>query len=393
MRSPRLAFVCADPGVPIFGTKGCSIHAQEILRGFLRRGWTVDLAAYRPGGSPPPDLAEVRILPLPSVSSADPGDRELGLLRANDTLRDLLAASNAYDLVYERHALFAHAGMEFAADRGIPGVLEVNAPLVEEQSRHRELVHLDEAVGRARRAFAAATALVAVSDEVAEYLRSRTHGPNRIHVIPNGVDPARFPEPTAVDGAGSRPFTVGFVGTLKAWHGLDILADAFARVLARLPEARLLVVGDGPERAAFLRRLEHLGASHAVRFTGAVSPDVIPNLLGSIDVATAPYPSLGDFYFSPLKVYEYMAARRATVASGIGQLRSLIVDGANGLLCRPGDPNALADAILRLHDDPGLRDRLGRAARETILAAHTWDHVVDRTLAAAGVRRELARAA
>jgi starch synthase len=78
-----------------------------------------------------------------------------------------------------------------------------------------------------------------------------------------------------------------------------------------------------------------------------------------------------------------MAARRPVVASRIGQLRSLIVDGTNGLFCQPGHAGSLAEQILRLHDDPGLRQRLGAEARATILGAHTWQHVVQQILRAA----------
>lgn len=379
----HIAFVCADPGVPVFGSKGCSIHAQEILRGFLRMGGHVDLLAARPGGTPAPDLAPIRILPLPPIHGSGTAQRESALTAWNSVVTSQLQQSGPYDLIYERHALFAHAAMEFAAHHHIPGVLEVNAPLVEEQAKHRGLVHREEAEAAAHRSFAAASVLVAVSQEVADYLRRSTDRHERIHVIPNGVDPSRFPNPPATPTPTSRPFTVGFVGTLKSWHGLDVLADAFAVVRNRVPDARLVIVGDGPERTALEHRLSHLDANHATTFTGAVPPHAIPALLDSMDVAVAPYPALTDFYFSPLKVYEYMAAQRPVVASRIGQLRSLIVDGTNGLFCQPGHAGSLAEQILRLHDEPGLRQRLGAEARATILGAHTWGHVVHNILRAA----------
>ena len=81
-------------------------------------------------------------------------------------------------------------------------------------------------------------------------------------------------------------------------------------------------------------------------FTNAVAPEAVPGLLASIDAAVAPYPALGHFYFSPLKVYEYMAAGRAIVASRAGQLEELLEDGAHALLCPPGDAAALAEALL-----------------------------------------------
>jgi glycosyltransferase involved in cell wall biosynthesis len=99
-----------------------------------------------------------------------------------------------------------------------------------------------------------------------------------------------------------------------------------------------------------------------------------------MDVAVAPYPALPDFYFSPLKVFEYMAAGRPVVASAIGQLKELLEDGVNGMLVPPGNPAAIAAALERLYCDEELRGRLGQAAREKVVREHTWDNVAQRLL-------------
>lgn len=103
-------------------------------------------------------------------------------------------------------------------------------------------------------------------------------------------------------------------------------------------------------------------------------------MLTSMDVAVAPYPALDDFYFSPLKIFEYMAAGRAIVASAIGQIGDLITDGITGLLYPPGDTAALSAALQRLADDPVLRVQLGKAARQAVVQNHTWDGVAGRIL-------------
>jgi glycosyltransferase involved in cell wall biosynthesis len=267
----------------------------------------------------------------------------------------------------------------------------VNAPLIEEQAEHRTLVDRTAALHVAGRAFGAADALLAVSAEVAAYL-GRFPGPRgRIHVVPNGVDPARFP-------AGLRPslpgppgsYTVGFLGTLKPWHGLGTLAEAFALLRRRDPGARLLVVGDGPERAALEVGLEARGVRGAADLVGGVAPEEVPGFLASMDVAVAPYPELPNFYFSPLKVYEYMAAGLAVVASRLGQLAGLIRPGENGLLYTPGDVAGLAEALALLRRRPALRRRLGEAARADVHRDHTWDAVARRVLGLAGLRRAAA---
>jgi glycosyltransferase involved in cell wall biosynthesis len=97
-----------------------------------------------------------------------------------------------------------------------------------------------------------------------------------------------------------------------------------------------------------------------------------------MDVAVAPYPPQPNFYFSPLKVYEYMAAGLPVVASRIGQLAELIHDGIDGLLCPPGDAMSLARALEQLQQAPQLRASLGLAARESVLHNYTWHAVAQR---------------
>jgi glycosyltransferase involved in cell wall biosynthesis len=295
-----------------------------------------------------------------------------------------LERSGPYDLVYERYSLWSYAGMEYARAAGIPGVLEVNAPLIDEQATYRGLADLPGAVRVAERAFQSADAIVAVSQGVADYLGRFPGTRGRVHVIPNGVDPGRFPEnlaPTLPRIRGT--FTTGFVGTLKAWHGLSHLVEAFDSLHREEPGSRLLVVGTGPERDSLAEDLTRRGLASAATLTGAVRPEEIPGLLASMDAAVAPYPRQEEFYFSPLKVFEYMAAGLPVAASRIGQLENLIRDGEDGLLLPPGDSEALASALLRLARDPSLRARLGRAAKERARKEFSWATVTERILRAA----------
>jgi glycosyltransferase involved in cell wall biosynthesis len=379
----RIAYVSADPGVPVFGNKGSSVHVQAILGALGGLGVDIDLFAMRLGGERPPHLGHVGVHPLGPLPKADTAGRERAALRANPRLAAALERRGPFDLVYERQALWSFAAMEYARASGVPGLLEVNAPLIEEQATHRELVDRTGAERAAARAFAAASSLLAVSTGVASYLDGRPEARGRIHVLPNGVDPARFPRRVrSLRPAGE--FVVGFVGTLKPWHGLDVLVDAFAQLRRTRADARLLIVGDGPQRIALERRLAELGLREAARLTGAVSPSQVPILLSGVDAAVAPYPHLDRFYFSPLKLFEYMAAGLPVVASAVGQVAEMLEDGVTGLLCPPGDPGALAAALARVAEDTRLGDRLGRAARAQALLAHSWNAVAQRILSVAG---------
>jgi len=380
----RVAYVCADPGVPVFGAKGASLHVQGILRALAARGAFVELIARRTGGPMPDELrAHVRHHDLGSLPKGDPAARERAAQAGNPELEDLLRALGPLDLVYERYSLWSWAGMAFARERGIPGVLEVNAPLIEEQAAHRVLVDRPGAEAAARRTFATATACIAVSEPVNDHVRALGGRPEQIHTIGNGVDPARFPK-VARPRRGS-PFTVGFVGTLKPWHGLDTLGEAFARLHDRHPDCRLLVVGDGPQAPALRTALAARGRGPAATFTGALAASEVPAAYACMDVATAPYPALEPFYFSPLKVVEAMAAGLPVVASRVGALPELVVDGVTGRLTAPGDAGALAEALAELRADPSGAAALGAVGRRAALAAHTWSAVLDRVLKVAGL--------
>jgi glycosyltransferase involved in cell wall biosynthesis len=236
--------------------------------------------------------------------------------------------------------------------------------------RHRGQALPEAALLLERAAFAATSRIVAVSEELRDHLIADGADPRKITVVPNGVDVDTFaPEGEALPRALDAGFVVGFVGSLKAWHGIDVLASAFS-MLAVDPELHLLVVGDGP-MAGELERLDSALPGRVTR-VGLAPPGDVPAYLRRMHVAVAPYPQLDCFYFSPLKVLEYMASGRAIVASRIGQLQQLIRDGQTGLLVEPGSAWELAASVRRLRDDAELRTRLARSARLEAERHHTW---------------------
>lgn len=383
----RIAYICADAGVPVFGRKGSSIHVQEVIRALVGQGATAQLFATRLGGDPQADLADIPCHALPAPPTGDTRQREKAALAANGALPAMLQQRGPFDLVYERYSLWSHAGIGWARARGIAGLVEVNAPLIEEQATHRRLDDRAAAEANARTLFAAAHAIVAVSSGVAGYLEGFGVDRGKVRILPNGVDASRF---SGLAGRSADAFfTVGFIGTLKPWHGLGTLIEAAALARDRGCPVRLLIVGDGPERGAMEAMLYAAGLAEDAELTGAVDPTQIPALLAQMDVAVAPYPKLRDFYFSPLKIMEYMAAGTAIVASRIGDIDGLIQHQVTGLLCPPGDAIALADALARLHAEPATRARLGAAARAVAVRDLGWDRVAGETLALA--RREMSR--
>ena len=364
----RIAYVSVDPGIPVFGTKGASVHIQEVVRELIARGHDVTVHATRIGDDVPADLADLRVVPV-KVAKGDPAARERAQQDASAEMVTRILADGA-DLVYERYSLFSTVLARVTAASDAVGVLEVNAPLIDEQKKHRDMVDENGAWAALRAQVHAAAATICVSDPVSAWVRRHTDG-DRVHTVANGVSVTRIlPQPEDDD------VVVTFVGTLKPWHGTSVLIDAAG--MAREPWT-VRVVGDGPERAALEAQAARLGVD--VDFRGAVAPEEMPAHLAGSAIGVAPYPASvedGDQYFSPLKVYEYLAAGLPVVASSVGQLPGIITD--EGVLVAPSDPAALARALDRLAADPESRRAMGAKARERAVSDHSWSGVVDSIL-------------
>jgi glycosyltransferase involved in cell wall biosynthesis len=282
------------------------------------------------------------------------------------------------DFIYERYSLWAVAGMQVARRHSLPLVLEVNAPLAYEEQIYRAgLTFPPLARWVERRLWRNANVTIPVSEVLRQRMIAAGVAAERIHVLPNAVDTDLF-HPN-LDGHALRDclqigerFVIGFVGSFKGWHGVDLLLDAFHDLYQSDQSAHLLLVGDGPMREALQEQARNLGLQGAVTFAGGVPHAEIPQYLATMQLAIAPYPALEDFYYSPLKLFEYMAAGLAVVSSRIGQVAEIITDGVNGLLFAPGDRTGLVECIQRLRKNPELRMQLGRRAAEAC-SQYTWE--------------------
>lgn len=374
----RIAYVSADHGIPVFGSKGASIHVREMIGGFVAGGHDVHLftsdAECReelPGAQITSVGPSTEI--LPAQSGVEPTllprlQKECSYLALGRAIEQEVASAHAlqaFDFIYERYSLWSAAGVRLARRLQVPCAVEVNAPLLIEQKTYRKLVLEREAAEIEREVFSGAHCVLAVSREVADYCLAAGGSQAQVLVNPNSVNTTLFhpsvPRASMDDWTGSGP-VIGFCGSLKPWHGVEHLLAAFRQVKAQRPDARLLIVGDGPRKDWVDGYVAGSGLGDSIRLTGWREYAQLPSLLTHMDVAVAPYPEIEGFYFSPLKVFEYMAAGRAVVASNIGQIRELIRDADTGLLFSPGDVDDLAACLLRALDDADLRARLGAKA-------------------------------
>lgn len=362
----RVLQLSCDPGIAYGGAKGASVHLGELSRAFAQEGAEVLVAAARNQCRTAPPGVTVQV--LPEVRRA--GDRSA---QDRERTRRLIEMIEGWqpDLVYERFALHSAAGVTAAAATGVPHALEVNAPLPEEAARYRSLDDPHLAARLEGRALSGTDLVLAVSRPIARYARQR--GARRVLVCPNAVDPSRFPFPAPV---ANQPARAVFSGSLRPWHGSGTLAEAWRELGARAPE--LLVIGDGTGREA----LEATGAT----VTGMVSHDRVPALLRRASIALAPYPADAPDYFSPLKLFEYLAAGLPVVAGDLPGVAD--VAGEVAMLVPPGDPVALAAAVAELSTDPVRRREMGRAGRDLALGSHTWRHRAREILKLAGAVRK-----
>lgn len=380
----RVAYLCADPGVPVFGTKGSSVHVQEIVRAWRGAGAEVTVYCARRGNDRPADLADLDVIEVKPESATSGADHEQAIQAAALALVDEVLRRGC-GLVYERYSLFSPALSILAPVLDVPSVLEVNAPLIEEQQRYRQLVDVKKAETVLRRNAGTADVVACVSEPVVRWVRQRVPAARTV-LVPNGVNVNRI-TPRRPGRRSPTHLTVAFVGTLKPWHGVPGLLHGVELANACTPDPtrrwRVLVIGDGPGREDLERLAATLGVE--TEFTGAVPPDAVPALLDRADAAAAPYPADGpgqDDYFSPLKVYEYMAAALPIIASAVGQIPSILDDGRTGLLVPPGEPAAVAEALVRLGESPALREALGTQARAAAVEQFSWNGVLARITAA-----------
>jgi glycosyltransferase involved in cell wall biosynthesis len=388
----RIAYLSCDFGVSPAGANGSAVHVRETVSALRASGHTVRVFSPVAREGTDGGAEDVSSVPLsgPAASAAAIARREEDVPRhVASELRSLLYAEYAQrallpelmafrpDVIYERYALFAYAGVSLGRVLDAPLLLEVNAPLSVEQGRHRELALVKTAQELERSIWTGADAVVAVSRAVADHARTLGVPDERVHELPNGVDPERF-NPSMGGGAARARLgldgedVVGFVGSLKAWHDIGTLIDATILLNGQGFPARLLVVGDGPEA-------ERLAGQPHVTHTGSVPSETVPEYLSAMDAVVVPYSSdQQDHYFSPLKLMEAMAMARPVVAARAGQPAEIITDGTTGVLYEPGNAADLACKLRDILARPDRGSAMGSAARRQVLNTHTWERNASR---------------
>lgn len=287
--------------------------------------------------------------------------------------------------IYQRYSINNYSGIKLARHCGIPFMLEYNGseiwigrhwarPLIYEALSERiEILNLR-----------AADVVVVVSMPMKDELVSRGVDASKILVNPNGVDPQRYAPD--IDGSDVRKrfnlhgkTVIGFIGTFGKWHGAEVLAEAFGRLLQEFPEYQdricLLMIGDGTNMPLVKDNLSKLNVVESSILTGLVPQDEGPAYLAACDILASPHvpnPDGTPFFGSPTKLFEYMAMGKGIVASDLDQIGEILEHDRTAWMVEPGDVRSLMLGLKKLIDDQDRCIRLGQAARDEVVVKYTW---------------------
>lgn len=351
----RIALVCPyawdDPG-------GVQVHVRELAPRLAERGHhVVVLAPVRDRAVEPWVAAVGRPLDIPYNASNAPIDPRPWSRRRARAVLDRFAP----DVVHAHEPLTPSTSMW--------ATLEAPCPVVATFHSGAARSHLfDAAAPVLRRVARRLNVRIAVSEAAAAFVRERIGG--AYDIVPNGVDVARFATATPADlGDGTKLL---FVGRLDERKGFPTAVAAFARLASTRPDLRLVVVGDGPDRAA-ADALDP-GIRERLTFLGSVANRDLPPIHAACDLYLGT--SVGGESFGIVLV-EALAAGLPVVASDIPGYDEVVRDGIDGLLVPPRDPAALAAAAARVLDDAELSASLAAAGRDRA-TAFDWGVVTGR---------------
>ena len=289
------------------------------------------------------------------------------------------------DVVITRLEMYLFSSLLLCKIKKIPVIVEADAPnryeLKQFCPEFRQMESLAKLIENMNLNYADHS--VCVSNEARDYFISQGVRPENLSVITNGADTDHFhPQVNAdqvIDTYRLQGRTViGFIGSFHIWHGIENLIGLIQKTLIGYEDTMFLLVGEGgrmrKELESFIRR-ERI--EDRVVLTGYVPYEEMASHVAAMDIVLALYPDLPFFYYSPVKIFEYMAAGKAVIATQIGQIAELIRHKKNGLLCPPNEFEAIVSSLALVVRDPVFRQRLGRQARRTAERYYSWDQKGD----------------
>ena len=348
-----------------------------------------ETAIHFPGPAPSPISSKAKGTWVPMTMKTGMKDILLWTQTRKFRRRGVGGAWNntSIQFVWEQHDLFPGPGKRLADQLGVPFVIYVHAPVVWEAARWgvkrpvwgKLLEHFSE-----KRSLSQADIVACVSQEVADKLIEMGISEEKVLVSPMAVDPNLFaglkPDMSIISPDLNGKLIIGWTGSFRSFHGLDLLLHAFAKVYSTHRECVLVLVGDGIERAKIEALAKHLKLERSVIFAGKVSFTEMPKYISLFDIAVVSARSAADFHYSPLKLREYLAVGIPTIAPRAGEMANTFRDEEHLLFCEAGDINDTALKMSRLINDKSLSSKLSQEGKKYALMHCTWDNEVKKLL-------------
>jgi glycosyltransferase involved in cell wall biosynthesis len=379
----NLLYVALKEALP--GSHGGAVHVFEVAQQLTRRGHRVTVMVQRRSGEAEREpMAGFELVRLPARSNYE-------LFRLEPDVRQFAAALEP-GVVMERYYNFSGAGVRAAAQSGIPSLLEVNAPMLDPPGTLKHLADralLGRLTRMARHQASTAQRIVTPLAATVPFPEAR----EKVREIPWGanvelfdrtrLDPARAAALAAILNP-ERKRVVAFLGSFRPWHGVREFVELALELARQRHDILFLMIGSGELLDPLRNRVKQAGLDARIVLTGGVPYVDVPYYLALADVGVAPFnpavhpPLRIGFYWSPLKVHEYMAMALPVVTIDVPGLDKIARNEREGLLYPAGDLAALRSAVLRLVEDPELANCLGRAGRERVVEHYSWQKHAER---------------
>lgn len=289
-------------------------------------------------------------------------------------------------IVYRQH-LYDFAPLWVARTCGVPLVVEVNSFRAMEGKFRGARGEVTALVRWAEtQPIRYADYLFSVSSPIKDYIDGICEV-RKATVIPNGVDTEKF-DPTRFDRdrvrreLGLRGKTVlGYVGSYKAWHGLGVTLDVIEALARKDTRYHLVLIGQGECYDEVRLEVSRRGLAQAVTQIGTVGHEDIPRYLVAFDYALMTYPQMDDFYFSPLKMFEYLAMGIPIVATHVGQIGEILTHGRTGILVNPAGSEDFVAAVEHAEKDREKVRAIRVNARRLSVEQYSWQANAEKVIA------------
>jgi glycosyltransferase involved in cell wall biosynthesis len=379
----RLGFLAGGPRIsthPDAEMSGPRSRVLGLIKGFEAIGWEVD--PFIVGDRVPQDWSAKGSGQLISQSflrtlAVDIVRIVLGLINTWESWREL---RKKVDWVYEYNATLQALGWVFKRNNRV-WIFQTEALLFYEAKAERKALVLDRLAKWIELwAYRECDVLACVSKTLKEILVEDFNIPSgKIVLLPNGVD-IDFINPELHQAKRLfENFTVGFVGSLYSWCGLDLLLEALADIRCSGLDISLVVVGDGVMKDIWEKKASELGLSNHVAFVGRVTWQEVPQYIAGFDIGYSGQVEIqnGKMYLSPMKLYEYMAMAKPVIASAFEDAQRLVRPEETGFLFQPSDKVDLKNCLAKAFANQEKLPEMGALARKEIEGSHSWKSRVE----------------